>query len=205
MTLKMRTTFFATLTAVALTSNIITPYQAWVQAQTVKPVPSPVPTYNPSPSVTPDPISLPNPVEVTIPDGTEIILSTLDELSSKTARTGDLVTLRVDEDLIVEGKAVITAGTRARAEIAEVQKSGLFGRRGKLALKILSTSAVDGTKISLLAGRNSEGGGNVGVSIAVFALVSPLGFLIKGSNAIIPVGTKIRAIIDGRTKIRISQ
>ncbi|MBE9257751.1 MULTISPECIES: hypothetical protein [Aphanizomenonaceae] len=199
MTLKMRTTFFATLTAVALTSNIITPYQPWVQAQTVKPVPSPVPTYNPSPSVTP------NPVEVTIPDGTEIILSTLDELSSKTARTGDLVNLRVDEDVIVEGKAVITAGTRARAEIAEAQKSGLFGRKGKLSLKILSTSAVDGTKISLLAGRNSEGGGNVGVSIAVFALVSPLGFFIKGQNAVIPVGTKIRAIIDGKTKISISQ
>ncbi|MFN7853408.1 hypothetical protein [Anabaena sp. AL09] len=113
--------------------------------------------------------------------------------------------MRVDEDVIVEGKAVITAGTRARAEIAEAQKSGLFGRKGKLSLKILSTSAVDGTKISLLAGRNSEGGGNVGVSIAVFALVSPLGFFIKGSNAIIPVGTKIRAIIDGKTKIRISQ
>jgi hypothetical protein len=215
---------------ILIVSNLALPMAAIAQQQTVPLFfngPSPTPASTPAPSpvrppaVVPKPMapiappqSLQNPepsptpapaaVEVMIPDSTEIFLSTIDELSSKTARTGDLVDLRVDEDVIVEGKKVILAGTRARAEITDARKSGFAGKSGRLTLKILSTTAVDGSKVPLLSSRGSQGGGNLGASVAVAVLVSPLGLLIKGHSANIPAGTKVRAIVDGRTKVTLT-
>src|SRR5215213_4732697 len=46
-----------------------------------------------------------------IPDGTEFMVVTVDEITSKTAAEGDPLTFKVAEDLKIDGQTVVAKGT----------------------------------------------------------------------------------------------
>src|SRR5215210_4683936 len=56
--------------------------------------------------------------EVTLPDGTELNVVTIEEISSKTATEGDALTFKVDEDVRVNGKVVIAKGALVKGEVS---------------------------------------------------------------------------------------
>jgi hypothetical protein len=141
------------------------------------------------------------PTEVTIPDGTEITVTTIEEISSKRAKTGDSVTFRIEEDVIIDRKVVIKSGSLAKGVVADAKSSGHLGKSGRLSMRVESTTAVDGQRIKLRSVQSSEGGGNLGATVAVSVLVSPLGLLIKGKNAVVKAGTPIKTYVDGQMKI----
>ncbi len=138
---------------------------------------------------------------ITIPDGTELSVVTTEEITSKTATEGDPLTFKVDEDVKINGKTVIAAGTIAKGEIANAKKSGRMGKGGTLSIRILSTTTVDNQKIKLRASKGKEGDDKTGTTVALVVLFGPLGFLKKGKDAKIKEGTKIKAYTDEEKKV----
>lgn len=138
---------------------------------------------------------------VTIPDGTELSVVTTEEITSKTATEGDPLTFKIDEDVKVNGKTVIAAGTIAKGEIANAKKSGRMGKGGALSIRILSTTTVDNQKLKLRASKGKEGDDKTGTTVALVVLFGPLGFLKKGKDAKIKQGTRIKAYTDEEKKV----
>jgi hypothetical protein len=138
--------------------------------------------------------------EVTIPDGTELMVVLQDEISSGTATEGDPVNFKVKDDVKINGKVVIARDTLAKGTIANAQKAGRMGKGGKLGIRIESTTTVDGEKIRLRASKGNEGGDKVGTVIALSVFFGLFGLLKKGKNAKIKAGTEIKTYTD-ETKV----
>lgn len=139
--------------------------------------------------------------EVVLPDGTELTVITIEEISSKTAAEGDALTFKVDEDVKVNGKVIIARGTLVKGEISNAKKSGRMGKAGALSIRILSTTAVDDQKVKLRASKGKEGDDKTGTTVALVVLFGPLGFLKKGKDAKIKEGTRIKAYTDEEKKV----
>ncbi len=131
-----------------------------------------------------------------VPEGTEFYVITSEDLSSKSASVGQRVSMKVDENVLVNGVLVIAKGTPVRAEVGESKGAGMFGKGGKLSLRIESTTAVDGQKVQLRGSPSAAGKSRTGSMVAVTALVSPLGVFIKGKNATYPTGTRLTVYTD---------
>lgn len=141
--------------------------------------------------------------ELIVPDGAELSAVIIEEISSKTASEGDPVTLKLDDDLIVNKQIVVAKGTVVKGVIASAEKSGRLGKGGKLGLRIETTTAVDGQPIKLRASQGKQGDDKTGTTIALVALFGVFGFLKKGSDAKIKSGTKIKVYTDEEKHVRI--
>ena len=141
--------------------------------------------------------------EITIPDGTEISVVTIEEISSKTAAEGDPLTFKVDEDVVINGKTVIAKGALVKGEVSNSKKSGRMGKAGALSIRILSTMTVDDQKVKLRASKGREGDDKTGTTVALVVLFGPLGFLKKGKDAKIKEGTRIKAYTDEEKKVKV--
>jgi|SRR5580765_1422666 len=140
--------------------------------------------------------------EVTIPDGTEFEVVTVDEISSKTATEGDPLTFKVVDDVKVGGQVVIAKDTIVKGTVSNSQKSGRMGKSGKIGIRVESTLAVDGQRVRLRASKGKEGDDKTGSVIALTILVSPLFLLKHGKDAKIKPGTKIKVYTDEETKVK---
>jgi len=140
--------------------------------------------------------------EVTIPDGTEFEVLTVDEISSKTNTEGDPLTFKVAEDVKIGGQVVIAKDTIVKGTVSSAEKSGHMGKSGKLGIRVESTLAVDGQKVRLRASKGKEGDDKTGSVIALTILVSPLFLLKHGKDAKIKPGTKIKVYTDEETKVK---
>jgi len=145
----------------------------------------------------------PQATEVSLPDGTELMVVTIEEISSKTATEGDSLTFKVDEDIKVNGKVVIAKGTLVKGEVSNAKKSGRMGKAGTLGIRILSTTSVDDQKVKLRASKGKEGEDKTGTTVALVVLFGPLGFLKKGKDAKIKEGTRIKAYTDEDKKVMV--
>lgn len=139
---------------------------------------------------------------VTLPEGSEFTVATIDELSSKTAATGDPVTLEVTENVQVNGVVVITSGTKVRAVVSDVVHAGRMGKSGSLNLRLESTTSVDGQKVRLRATRAARTDDKTGSTVALAVVVSPLFLLRKGSDVHYKPGTAVTAYTDEPVVIR---
>jgi len=144
-------------------------------------------------------------VETVLPDGTELTVITTEEISSKTAVEGDPINFKVDEDVKVGGKTVITRGSLVKGEVSNSKKSGRMGKGGQLSIRILSTESVDGQKVRLRASKGKEGDDKTGTTVALVVPFGPLGFLKKGKDAKIKEGTRIKAYTDEERKVAVKE
>ena len=134
--------------------------------------------------------------QITIPDGTEFSVQTVDEISSKTASENDPVNLRVIDPVRVGNTVVIAAGTLVKGSVASVERRGHLGKGGKIGLRVDSVTAVDGQKIRLRASKGKGDTDKVGSTIALSLLISPLFLLRRGNHAVIKPGTKVQVFTD---------
>jgi hypothetical protein len=67
-----------------------------------------------------------------VPALTPIDLEFVDPASSRSSKSGDLVTLRLTQPLLIDGHMIAPAGTKAVAEVIQASKSGLMGKAGEL-------------------------------------------------------------------------
>ncbi|GJG86085.1 hypothetical protein tb265_12660 [Gemmatimonadetes bacterium T265] len=190
----------ACLTAAALALGLTAALPAAAHAQgRAHPARAVTVTAAPAAAPAPAPAAAPaTPVTrgIAVPEGTEFYVVTTEDLSSKNAASGQRVGMKVDENVLVGGQLVITKGTPVRAEVNEAKGSGMFGRAGKLTLRVLSTTAVDGQKVALTGSPQAAGKGRGATVAAVSLLVSPVGVFIHGKNAEIASGTRLTVYTD---------
>lgn len=168
--------------------------------------PKPVQTVTPVRAIPPQPVRDASgnilTVPVTVPDGTEFTVQTLEFLTSEKANTGDPVQLEVDNNLVVDGAIVVAAGTPVRGTIASVTRASRMGRSGSISLRIESTQAVDEQRIPVRATKGQTEGDKAGSTIALSLIVSPLFLLRRGNDVAYQPGTKIPVYTDGKMQIR---
>lgn len=121
---------------------------------------------------------------------------TVDSLSSATAAFGDLVSLEVAGNVLVNGVVAITAGAPARAVVASVERAGRMGKSGSLSLRLEFATAVDGQRIRLRGTRGAATDRRTGNTIVLALLVHPLFVLRKGQEVHYRPGTPITVFTD---------
>ena len=75
---------------------------------------------------------------VTLKSGTPVILELISGIKSNKAKSGQMVDFRVISDVKTNGVVVIPAGSIAKGQIIESQKSGIFGQPGELRVAMQS-------------------------------------------------------------------
>lgn len=138
------------------------------------------------------------PQRIALPAGSQVPLRTLQEVSSKTARKGDLVKLEVAEDYVIDGRVVLPRGTPAVAELTLAEKKGWMGRAGKLAARMLYLELPTGPV--RLSGELGEAGQSNAEVATVLSAFTGFGF-VTGKSAVIPAGTELVARLDRESRI----
>lgn len=139
--------------------------------------------------------------QIIVPEGTEFAITPVEEVNSKISSEGDPVTFRVVDDVVVNDKVVVKAGTVVKGIVSDLEKRGMLGKAGKISIRVEKTTTVDGQPLRLRAVRAREGGSNTGKVIALTLLVSPLFLLMRGNTARIKPGMKIQVYTDEEKKV----
>lgn len=132
---------------------------------------------------------------VQLPEGAELRIRTENELSSKTAKVGDTIYMRVVDPVRYNGNIVIPDGARVTGRVSAVRTRGIFGRSGKLEIAAESVK-VGESNLRLRGAKNDQGKGQGTLSIATGVLVAPIALIITGKSAVIKAGTEFTAFTD---------
>ena len=137
--------------------------------------------------------------QITLPAETLVKVALETTISSSTAQVGDKVVYRVTEDVMVEGRVVVPAGTRSIATVTEVTAAGRLGKDGRVLVDFGRVSSLDGTKIPLeVDERATEKNRSLelaaGASMAGIILLGPVGlvggYFVKGRDVQIEANTQ---------------
>jgi hypothetical protein len=151
--------------------------------------PSPPPA-----NVVPLPAPSSRPGWVRIPAGFPIDIEVVDPLSSKTSVHGDHFAIKLGNPIIIDGHAVVPAGTAGVGEVIDGAKARAMGKAGEL---IIAARTLDDNGITIPlghfhfaeAGQDRSGTAAV-VAIAVAPVVS---LFIVGGEVMVPSGTHATA------------
>jgi len=146
------------------------------------PYDAPVKTTEVAPSVAP------SPTEFTLRNGTPIHLRLRKTISSATAHVGDVVDLRVVEDVIVDGLSVIPSGAAAIGLVTDAEPKKRMGHGGKLAFGINFVRLKDDEKAAVRSFQESAG------SNSSTGAILPLS---SGKDVVFAEGTEFTAYVDG--------
>ncbi len=137
---------------------------------------------------------------VRIPAGTTVYCVLDESLSTRKrssdhVRQGDRARALVAEDVLVDGRVVIEAGTVVWSEVRRARSAKVAGIRGRLEVEANTVTAVDDTTIRLAGGYDRSGKGRFMLTAALTAAVAWPFVFIKGKHARLPQGV----IFDART------
>ncbi len=148
-------------------------------------------------------------VEVKVPDGTPLEIELMSNVSSATAKEGDIVDFTIVNPVIVNGVTVVEKGAPAKARIAAVKKAGYWGKAGRLGWTMQDALAADGNRIALRMEKKLTGdskGGTVATATIVTAVVfwpaAPFWGFKKGKNAVFPAGKRFEAFVHGDVAVK---
>jgi hypothetical protein len=119
------------------------------------------------------------PKKVLLPEGTEVTLRMAQDISSRTARPGEPIELRLDEDLSVGDAIVAKAGARALGEVVQVKRPNFWGEAGEVSLRVHFLRVGD-QKVEIRGALGSAGTRYI---------------IIRGSQAIVKAGTLVKAFV----------
>lgn len=129
-------------------------------------------------------------------EGTIVEVMTTEPISSKTAEVGTTIYLEVADDVEVNGKIVIPAGSIVKGEITMASKAKMMGKAGQIDFTIDYVKAIDGTNVRVRSARTFSGKNKQGGVIAAAVLVSPVALFIKGKDVTIEKGKKFKVYVD---------
>ena len=134
-----------------------------------------------------------SPSEFALHNGIAIHLKLSKTISSATAHVGDVVDLRVAEEVIVDGLAVIPQGAAATGLVKEVEPRRRLGHGGKLAFSIDSVRLKDNEKAAVRSFQESSGANKAAGAILPLA---------SGKDVVFAQGTEFTAYVDGDMKLK---
>lgn len=139
--------------------------------------------------------------DVVVKSGTPLEVATTTDISSKSHPIGTIVDLKLLNPVMVKGEVVIPAGTIIKGKVTQCQKSKLFGGKGMIAIEANTITAIDGTLIPISGiSFRAEGKSALGWSI-VGTVCCLFGFLIHGTQGVIPAGTQMSGNVLANTTI----
>ncbi|HLT59512.1 MAG: hypothetical protein LOD91_01925 [Limnochordales bacterium] len=134
---------------------------------------------------------------VTVPAETLVKVHLLTEIHSGSAEVGQRVRYRVVDDVMVDNRIVIPAGSEGEGRVTGVQRRGAFGQSGRVEVDWGTVPAIDGTPIKLnVSVRAAEQNQQLAVaaSMAGVVLLGPVGLVgglfVQGQDHVVPVGTQ---------------
>ena len=135
--------------------------------------------------------------QVVLPMGTALTITIKEEISSKVFFPGDAVAMEVDEDVLVNGRVVITKGTPVKGGVSFVRQGAEYGKPGELILEAESVTAVDGQEIKLRGALGKRGKNQTDTAAILSIMLGRIGRDLarenRGGNARIKAGTKVKA------------
>ncbi|MFL6253885.1 MAG: hypothetical protein ACJ74T_02585 [Pyrinomonadaceae bacterium] len=154
-------------------------------------------------------------VAVRVLGGTPVELETAYTINSQLVRTGDAVSFRVVNPVVVDGQVVIEKGATATALVTKAERGGHFGRAGRIAWTMKEVTAADGSRIPVqFSGRtvgDSKGAKVATQMVVMGALMWPIAPIVlfhgfkRGENAVVPEGKRFDATVTGATTINVRQ
>lgn len=136
---------------------------------------------------------------IIIEKGTLVKVTSLNEVTTKKKakfEEGDKLEFEVFEDVIVNNKTVITAGTLVLAYVESINHASYKGQEGNLAIQFSSTNAIDKTKIPLKALKSGiKGEEKLGVLIGETLLLGTFAALKNGTDVRVKKGNVINAYV----------
>lgn len=153
-------------------------------------------------------------VAVAVPVGTVVELETAYTINSQLVRTGDSVSFRVVNPVIVEGQVVIEKGATATAFVTKSERGGHWGRAGRIAWTMKEVTAADGSRVPLQFNGRTVGdskGAKVATSMIVMgALMWPIAPVVlfhgfkRGENAFVPEGKRFEATVFAAANVNVT-
>jgi hypothetical protein len=131
--------------------------------------------------------------EFTLANGTPIHLKLGKTISSATAHVGDVVDLKVVEEVIVDGLSVIPAGSTAIGLVSEAEPKKRMGHGGKLAFSVNFVRLKDDEKAAVRSFQESTGTNNSAGAILP---------LSSGKEVVFTQGTEFTAYVDGDMQLK---
>jgi hypothetical protein len=148
-------------------------------------------------TLSPAPVILAPANETMIRAGSEIILKTREELTTKKKKlkVGYRFQMEVAEPVRLNNQIIIPSGTPAIGEITEIRNKGMWGKSGYIGARAISMRVGDRT-IRLNGSFDDKGvTGTAGV-VAAVVLIPVVGFFTTGTSAMIPSGSNVKAFLD---------
>lgn len=151
---------------------------------------------------------------VVVPVGTVVELETAYTINSQLVRTGDPITFRVVNPVVVGGQVVVEKGATATALVTKAERNGHWGRAGRIVWMMKEVTAADGSRIPLQFSGRTVGdshGAKVATQMVVMgALLWPIAPVVlfhgfkRGENAVIPEGKRFDAQVFAATTVNVA-
>lgn len=137
----------------------------------------------------------------TIAEGTALLLTLEQEVSTATAKEGQRVSLSIAKNVLAGSVVVIPAGTKATATISSAGKKTMFRRAPKLRLTLNSLQLPDGQPVRLRSSRTAASDKTRGGEIDAASLIEKPADAAKIQDITLPKGTQITAYLDAAVKL----
>lgn len=132
------------------------------------------------------------PVAVVLKANALIPLRMQDTVSSASAASGNAFTLVVTDDVYVDDRIVIPAGSVAHGEVIHAAKAGVFGKAGELSITSRYV-AVGERRIRLRSLLAAAGQTKADLAAGVGLVVPFAPFFIRGKDLVVPADTELVA------------
>lgn len=129
--------------------------------------------------------------KVTLPPETLVRISLLESVNSSTAEVGDRIRYRIVDDVMVDGRMVVPAGSEGVAVVTEVISARRLGRDGRIVIDFGRVPSLDGTFVDLRVDQRATEKNQsmelaAGASMAGVMLLGPIGliggYFVKGKD-----------------------
>ncbi len=147
---------------------------------------------------------------INLPAGTLVQLRLTAPVSTRDAKPGDVVNLRVSDSVYLGTRLIIRKDETTTATITEVRGPRNWGRSARLSFEFGAVQAVDGTAVALgpwsKETRKEESMGYAaGATVGGAALLGPVGLVggmfVKGNHVELPAGQDFKAAVRWDTAI----
>ena len=137
-------------------------------------------------------------IEMQVPNDVLIRAELAEDIGSRSLQAGDIVNIKVAENVIIDGKLIIAKGQVGKGTVTSVRKAkGWMGRNGKINIDFQVLNSIDGNEIEIYVGEESKSEMRVREMIGGAAMVGMNinddwnKLLVHGKNIELAAGTAL--------------